>query len=99
MKILSTQYGPHSLTVRVTAPADLRTILKFKRNQKVIPHLKFASEADPARNYVASAESSGMSTGKPTDPTDPTDDLEPSSFRINFPPGQGWQTLEFTLAW
>jgi len=93
LKILSIEYGLRSVTVKVAGPADSQEILKFKRNQRVVPYPKFTSESDPLRKFVAPAELSDMTPGRPVN------ELEPSYLSIHFPQGQGWQTLEFTLTW
>jgi len=88
MKILSTTYGPRSLTVKLSAQPGTDEILIFNRNQPVAPHL--SNGVDDKSGFVRMAEFSGAAN---------KEGLEPSYVRLRMPEGQGWQTLEFTLTW
>jgi glycogen debranching enzyme len=88
MKILSTTYGPRSLTVKLSAQPGTDQILTFNRNQPVAPHL--SNGVNDKSGLVRMAEFSGAEN---------KEGLEPSYVRLRLPEGQGWQTLEFTLTW
>jgi glycogen debranching enzyme len=88
MKIISTTYGPRSLTVKLSAQTGTDEILIFNRNQPVAPHL--SNGVDDKSGLVRMAEFSGSEN---------KEGLEPAYVRLRLLQGQGWQTLEFTLTW
>ena len=88
MKILSTTYGPRSLTVKLSAQPGTDQILTFNRNQPVAPHL--SNGVNDKSGLVRMAEFSGAEN---------KEGLEPSYVRLRLPEGEGYQTPEFTLTW
>jgi glycogen debranching enzyme len=89
IKVLSTKYGPKSLTVTVAGPADSESSLLLAPEQSLMKlHLDTKSKENG--NVALSI------AGPYHDPLYPEENMK---LDLHFPPGQGWQTLEFTLTW
>jgi hypothetical protein len=89
IKIISTEYQAHSLTVKVQGQPDTSYPLQLERNQKVMPTFSVQFPKDYRKRF----DELSYSDAAPSNPA------EPIFLELHFPPGQGWQTLEFTLTW
>jgi glycogen debranching enzyme len=93
-KILSAHDAPGKLTATISAPADATVVLELKRNQHL---LKVGIAKDfESKNPGATASIDVLHVNDI--PIDLRQD-GPQSLTLHFPPGQGYQTLEFTLTW
>jgi glycogen debranching enzyme len=93
IKVLSTEYAPHSLTVRFAGQPDTNAELPIRRNQAVYEKIKLVTPGDHPDQQ---ARIVSLDTDLP-DPIKRSN--EHTALDLHFPPGQGWQTLELTLTW
>ena len=97
LKILSTTYEKNRLKIKVAAPAGSKASLTLLCNDKQWPSLKLAKAGDQTANgaRLVSASDTPLADYRPHRDSH----LPPQYLNIDFPQGQGWQTLEFTLSW
>ncbi|WP_263350715.1 amylo-alpha-1,6-glucosidase [Acidicapsa acidisoli] len=93
IKVLSTEYGTRSLTVRFAGQPNTNAELAIRRNQAVYEKIKSVTPGDHPNEQ---ARIISLNPDLP-DPTKRAN--EPTALDLHFPQGQGWQTLEVTLTW
>jgi glycogen debranching enzyme len=89
MKIISTAYAAHRMTLIVEGQPDSDSEFVLHRNQLLMPretivNLKEHPDASSEISFIDTALRQADIAMR---------------FQIHFPKGQGWQTLEFTLTW
>ena len=94
LKVLSSSYTSHSLTVRLQGESDTEATLPVKLNLPVARSLVLVKSPDSQAGKVTLDQSH----------VDFVWDFkakreESTTIGLHFPKGQGWQTLEFTLTW
>jgi hypothetical protein len=97
LKILSTIYSSHSLTVKVAGLADTHTFLTLLCNQDHWPALHLGKSDGISTNSIRLVPGSDVPLEEYRKYHD--GHLPPEYINLEFPEGQGWQTLEFTLTW
>jgi hypothetical protein len=93
-KVLSEEYGVGKLTVTVSAPGGSAVALDLRKN-RAVPKLRI--EDDFSRSGSgAKAILGGILT---VDGPPKKKPFEPTAVDLQFPKGEGWQSLTFTLSW
>jgi len=88
VKILSTTYDLHSMSVRLAAPSGTFAGFLVRQNQKLVP--KIGKPGVLRKNDDAHISMVGSALGNLDSPV---------MLEVNFPKGESWQTVEVTLSW
>jgi glycogen debranching enzyme len=89
IKVLSTELGPRTLTVRAQGQPETNVQLVLHHNLPMLPKIALADQQEHPDAMVGIRFSDKA----------PSHSEEPMYLSLHFPKGQGWQTLEFTLTW
>ena len=89
IKIVSVEYGTRSMTIKTQGQPDSHVHLVLHNNRLLLPKITVVNQQQhPDAKVGISFSDVALSHTE-----------DPMNLSLHFPPGQGWQTLEFTLTW
>jgi len=92
MKVISSVYGPHKLTLILEGQPDTTENLHLRENTA-------AADLNVRLDEASAKQNPGVRLIKMNCTKDPCLPAQPPSMEVHFPKGQGWQTTQITLNW